>query len=475
MSESEIRNVYFMGICGTGMGSLAGLVQAQGYNVTGSDEHVYPPMSTRLADWGIPVLEGYKAEHLNSKPDLVVVGNVIRKTNPEAVAMREMGLNHISMPEAIARFGIGDKHSIVVAGTHGKTTTSSLIAHLLMDAKLDPSYLVGGALVGYRESFRTGEGDFFAIEGDEYDTAYFDKGPKFRHYKPKTAIVSSLEFDHADIFDSVEDVEAAFEKLIAIVPEDGHLIAWAGATRAVRLIKESGKASKVTLFDTEEGEGVRLWMKRYETTPDGLVFEAVRDGVSLGEMTVPMWGEFSARNVLAAIAATESADLSPDALRKGLASFQGVKRRMEVIANTDDFTVVDDFGHHPTAVTLTLAAARKRWPGRRITAVFEPRSATSRRNIFQDAFIEAFSGADHVVIGTHARLAEIEESKRFSPDKVATTLRDRGLDASAPGDVDGILDYFSKAYRKGDVVIIFSNGDFGGLHSKLVQKLGEVS
>ncbi len=475
MSESEIRNVYFMGICGTGMGSLAGLVQAQGYHVTGSDEHVYPPMSTRLADWGIPVLEGYKAEHLDSKPDLVVVGNVIRKTNPEAVAMREMGLAHISMPEAIARFGIGDKHSIVVAGTHGKTTTSSLIAHLLMDAQLDPSYLVGGALVGYRESFRSGDGDFFAIEGDEYDTAYFDKGPKFRHYKPKTAIVSSLEFDHADIFDSVEDVEAAFEKLISIVPEDGHLIAWAGATRAVRLIQESGKASKVTLFDTEEREGARLWMKRYETTPDGLVFEAVRDGVSLGEMTVPMWGEFSARNVLAAIAATESADLSPEALRKGLASFKGVKRRMEVIANTDDFTVVDDFGHHPTAVTLTLAAARKRWPGRRITAVFEPRSATSRRNIFQDAFIEAFSGADHVVIGTHARLEEIEESKRFSPELVASTLRERGIEAQAPGDVDGILSYFSTAYRKGDVVIIFSNGDFGGLHGKLVQALGEAS
>ena len=212
-------------------------------------------------------------------------------------------------------------------------------------------------------------------------------------------------------------------------------------------------------------------MKHYETTPDGLVFEAIRDGVSLGEMRVPMWGEFSARNTLAAIAATEAADLSPEALKKGLASFKGVKRRMEVIAETDSYTVVDDFGHHPTAVTLTLAAARKRWPGRRITAVFEPRSATSRRNVFQDAYIEAFSGADHVVVGTHERLAEIDEAQRFSPEQVAKALVDRGLAASAPGDAHSILDYFRSAHRSGDVTIIFSNGDFGGLHGKLVAQL----
>ncbi|MBT6433249.1 MAG: UDP-N-acetylmuramate dehydrogenase [Deltaproteobacteria bacterium] len=475
MSDSTIRSVYFMGICGTGMGSLAGLVQSQGYEVSGSDEHVYPPMSTRLEDWGIPVLEGYKPEHLSPKPDLVVVGNVIRKVNPEASAMRDSGLEHISMPQAIARFGIGDKHSIVVAGTHGKTTTSSLIAHLLMHAKLDPSYLVGGVLVGYRESFRSGDGDFFAIEGDEYDTAYFDKGPKFRHYKPKTAIISSLEFDHADIFDSVEDVENAFTQLVTIVPEDGHLVAWAGATRAVRLIQESGVTKKVTLFDTKPGEGVRLWMKHCETTPDGLVFEAVRDGESLGEMTVPMWGEFSARNVLAAIAATEAANLSADQLRAGLASFKGVKRRMEVIGESGGVTVVDDFGHHPTAVTLTLAAARKRWPGRRVTAVFEPRSATSRRNVFQNAFIEAFSGADHVVVGTHVRLAEVDESQRFSPEKVASELTSRGLVAAAPGDVDAVLSYLERETRQGDVIIVFSNGDFGGLHGRLVKQIGETA
>jgi UDP-N-acetylmuramate: L-alanyl-gamma-D-glutamyl-meso-diaminopimelate ligase len=331
---------------------------------------------------------------------------------------------------------------------------------------------VGGVLVGYSESFRNGEGNFFAIEGDEYDTAYFDKGPKFRHYKPKTAIVSSLEFDHADIFTSIEDVEAAFKKLITIVPEDGHLIAWAGATRAVRLINESGIAQKVTLFDTKPGDDVRLWMKQCETTPDGLVFEAVRDGVSLGEMTVPMWGEFSARNVLAAIAAIESADLSAEALKAGLASFQGVKRRMEVIGESNGITVVDDFGHHPTAVTLTLAGARKRWPSRRIIALFEPRSATSRRNIFQDAFVEAFSAADHVVIGTHKRLQEIDEAERFSPAAVARKLSDDGVASVAPGDVDAVLAHLSGETRAGDVIIVFSNGDFGGLHGRLVKQIG---
>ena len=471
MSKNELGSVYFMGICGTGMGSLAGLVQSQGYIVSGSDEHVYPPMSTRLADWGIDVLEGYKSEHIQPDLDLVVVGNVIRKSNPEAVVMREMGLRHISMPQAIAQFGIQDKHAIVVAGTHGKTTTSALVAHLLMHAGLDPSFLVGGALVDYRESFRNGGGKFFAIEGDGYDTAYFDKGPKFCHYKAQTAIISSLEFDHADIFGAIGDVEAAFRKLIVTVPEHGHLVAWAGAKRAVKLVREHGLAKKITLYDTTPGEGVRLAMKHFETTPSGLAFEAIRDGVSLGEMHVPMWGEFSARNVLAAIAATEAADLSPAQLQAGLASFGGVKRRMEVIGDTSGITVVDDFGHHPTAVQVTLEAARKRWPERRLVALFEPRSATSRRNIFQEAYIESFSGADHVVIGTHNRLEEIPLAERFDAAQVVSALRDLGTSAEAPGDSTEVLAHIAAELQHGDVVLIFSNGDFGGLHGRLVSQI----
>ena len=461
-----MKDIYFIGICGTGVGALAGLLKAQGHRVRGSDTHAYPPMSDKLREWGIPVLEGFDAKHLDGKaPDLVIIGNVVRATNPEAVVVRERGLPHMSMPQAIAEFGIADKHSIVIAGTHGKTTTTALAAHVLMSAGRDPGYLVGGALVGYSDSFRSSNGKFFVIEGDEYDTAYFDKGSKFLHYRARTAVITSLEFDHADIFDSIEAVERAFAGLVKTVPADGHIVVWHGAHRARKLVQGH---KRVTTYATSKQPDANLYMKSYTSGPEGLTFEAIYDGVSLGTMTLPLWGDFSAANALAVIGALKDAGLTPDELRKGFASFKGVRRRLELRAEPRGIAVVDDFGHHPTAVDVTIEGARTRWPGRKLWAVFEPRSATSRRNVFQDDFARAFAKADRVIVSSHERLHEIDSENRFDPEKMA---RDIGPKASFIQSADAIADTIASEAKPGDVVIIFSNGAFDGLHEKLLKKL----
>lgn len=463
-----------MGICGTGTGALAGLLKQLGHKVSGSDAHVYPPMSHKLRDWGIVCHEGYDPAHLTPKPDLVICGNVIRSDNPEAKYVREKGIKTISMPQAVAQFGIGNKHSIVVAGTHGKTTTSALLTHVLMHAGRDPSYLVGGALVGYTESFRAGTGNVFVVEGDEYDTAYFDKGPKFLHYRAKTAIITSLEFDHADIFADVEAVEAAFGKFVETVPKDGRIIVWQGAERARKVIAAHRKTESVTVYATTRPpeDDAQLYLESFFSGPAGITFTPVLRGKNLGSMTVPLWGDFSACNALAVIAALEDCGLSTDAMRAGLASFAGVRRRMEIRGISGGVTVVDDFAHHPTAVSVTLAAARTRWPSKRIWAIFEPRSATSRRNVFQDAYAEAFSEADEVIIAGHARLEEVEAAKRFDPGALAEAITKSGRHGQYIPAPDEIVEYVAKKARDGDVVMVLSNGDFGGLHKKLIDALG---
>ncbi len=467
------KNIYLIGICGTGVGALAGLLKAQGHDVRGSDVHAYPPMSDKLREWGVPVLEGFDATHLAPRPDLVIIGNVVRASNVEAVAVREQGIPHMSMPQAIAEFGIGQKHSIVIAGTHGKTTTSALTAHVLMHAGRDPGYLVGGALVGYSESFRAGTGDFFVIEGDEYDTAYFDKGPKFLHYRARTAVITSLEFDHADIFADIAAVEKAFAGLVSTVPADGHFVVWHGAERARRLIREGAKTTRVTTYATRKSEGANLWLESFTSGPRGLTFTPVYEGKSLGEMTLPLWGEFSAANVLAVIGALRDAGLTADELRAGFASFAGVRRRLELRAEPGGVAIVDDFAHHPTAVDVTLEAARTRWPGRRIWALFEPRSATSRRNVFQREFVPAFAKADRVIIGSHERLSEIAAAERFDPQQLAHDIMARGVAARFVEDVDAIADIVAAEAKAGDVVMVFSNGAFGGLHEKLIARLSK--
>jgi UDP-N-acetylmuramate: L-alanyl-gamma-D-glutamyl-meso-diaminopimelate ligase len=469
--RTPVANIYLIGICGTGVGALAGMLKQLGHQVRGSDAHVYPPMSTKLRQWGIDILEGYDAAHLQPVPDLVVVGNVIRATNPEATWVREHHVNTLSMPQALAEFGIGAKHSVVIAGTHGKTTISALTTHLLMHAGLDPSYLVGGDLLNYPESFHHGTGKFFVVEGDEYDTAYFDKGPKFLHYRARTAVISSLEFDHADIFDSVEAVENCFAKLLRAVPHDGHLVVWHGAHRARRLMHEHCSARRISTYATTPQPDANVHLAHFECTPAGLTFEPVIDGHSLGTLQVPLWGEMAACNALAALCAVEDAGLTVEQLRAGFLSFAGVRRRLEVRAEVGGIAVVDDFAHHPTAVQMTLQACRLRWPGRRLVAIFEPRSATSRRNIFQQAYVEAFAHADAVVIGSHPRLAEVPEESRFNPALLAQQLTERGVAATAIADPAEIGRTWVQQAQNGDVLLLLSNGDFGGLHETIIAGL----
>jgi UDP-N-acetylmuramate: L-alanyl-gamma-D-glutamyl-meso-diaminopimelate ligase len=475
--NTPAQNIYIIGIGGTGTGALAGLLKQAGHNVWGSDTALYPPMSDRLAAWGIVAHQGYDAAHLIPPPDKVVVGNVIRATNAEAVYAREHGLPTLSMPQAVATYGIGDRHSIVMAGTHGKTTTTALAAHLLTAAGKDPGYLIGGAPVGGGPSAHLGQGDCFVVEGDEYDTAYFDKGPKFLHYRAKTAVITSLEFDHADIFKDLKAVQAAFARLIETVPQDGTLVVWHGATAARELITAQTPCKNILVYAQArpDNDDAQLYMAQSRTDADGLHFEAVLYGKSLGPMRVPLWGSFSACNVLAALGAVCSQNLTPAQLAHGFATFPGVRRRMEVVSDAHGVVVVDDFGHHPTAVQVTLAAAKERFVNRRIWAIFEPRSATSRRHIFESAYVDALAGADCVVVAHHERLQEIAEGERFSPERVAKHLGERGKHAWAIQGTAQIVALLHKECRPGDVVMVLSNGDFDGLIGKLIATLAPTA
>jgi UDP-N-acetylmuramate: L-alanyl-gamma-D-glutamyl-meso-diaminopimelate ligase len=453
------------------MGALAGLLQSSGYRVRGSDEGMYPPMSDKLREWGVETIAGFAAENLKPHPDLIVVGNVIRENNPEAVYMRENGIPHLSMAQAVAEFAIRDRKSLVVAGTHGKTTTTALTMHLLRSAKRDPSFFVGGALKGYAESFHDGTGTHFVIEGDEYDTAYFDKGPKFLHYKPQTTLISSLEFDHADIFTSIEDIENAFAALIETTHPAGTLVLWAGAERALRLADALAAERQVFIFDTQRAERTNIYFERYGFGEKGMSFVVNVCGKTYPQMRVPLWGEHNARNVLAAIALTLDADLSAEELTQGFASFAGIRRRLDRIGSPGGIHVVDDFAHHPTAVKLTIGAARQRWPNQKIWCVFEPRSATTRRNVFQDAFSDALMLADKITVASHERLAEIPAAERFDPLAVVKSLNRQGRQAFFDPDPQTIIARIKAEAKEGDVILICSNGSFGGLHQDLLKAL----
>lgn len=467
------QDIYIIGIGGTGTGALAGLLKEAGHHVWGSDTVLYPPMSDRLASFGIEVFEGYDARHLQPHPDKVVIGNVIRKDNPEAAYARAQGIVPMSMPEAVAQYGIGDRHSIVMAGTHGKTTTTALVAHLLTVAKLSPGFLIGGAPVGGGPQACLGQGRYFVVEGDEYDTAYFDKRPKFLHYRAKTAVITSLEFDHADIFEDVPAIQKAFAGLMAQVPTDGTLVVWRGATLATALLPEHRPQGEILLYDVNRAEdnSCALYMAHHHTDATGLHFEAILHGTSLGPMQVPLWGAHSALNVLAALGAVAGIGIDSAVLRDGFASFKGVRRRMEVVLEHNGITVVDDFGHHPTAVSVTLAAAKERFVGRRLWAVFEPRSATSRRRMMEADYITALAGAGAVIISHHTRLAEIPEAQRFNPERVAAGIKALGVAAWPCVDADAIVTKLMQDVRPGDVVMVLSNGDFDGLIGKLKQAL----
>lgn len=458
------RHIHLMGICGTGMGAVAGLLKQSGYEVTGSDSGVYPPMSDYLAENGIGVMDGYSAENLQAKPDLVVVGNVIRRENPEALELARLHVPYVSFPQLLSHFYLTPKTSLVVAGTHGKTTTSSLLATMLAGAGLEPGFMIGGIVQAFNANFKIGTGEYFVVEGDEYDTAFFDKGPKFLHYQPNIAILTSVEFDHADIYADFEAVKASFVKLIDIMPEDGTLI----ACYDYEVVRELCQAAQCKVISYGSDPLFDYSFTGLDIRPAGTNFTLLRSGQSVGRYTSVLPGKHNVLNSLAVIAVLETIGLDPEVVGRELQLFQGVRRRQEVRGVEDDVVVIDDFAHHPTAVAETLEALAGAYAGKRLVAVFEPRTNSSRRNIFQADYAKVFSGASEVVIKEPDPLVGVSAADHFSAEQLARDLNAQGKKAQSFADVEAILAHLLATLQRGDVVVVLSNGGFGDIHARLL-------
>ncbi len=458
-----------MGVCGSGMGTFAGMLQARGAVVRGSDAGGYPPMSDLLASWGIPLMRGYRPENLDWNPDLVVVGNVIRATNPEAVALRERGIPHVSFPEALSALFLSERHPVVITGTHGKTTTTSLTAWLLSHAALSPGLLVGGVPVNFGVSFDLGEGRPFVVEGDEYDTAYFDKVPKFLHYRPQTAVITNIEFDHADIYASVDAIEAEFNRFSQLLPTDGRLLIWTGSERAARAATHAN--CSVETYGLSEATWSAAGVRQ---GPDGTDFVLLHEGAALCEVRSPLFGDHNLQNTLAAMGVAIGMGVTPERAAAGVEAFRGVKKRHEIKGTASGVTVIDDFAHHPTAVRATVRAVRNRYPEARIWCGFEVESNTSRRKIFQDEYASAFDGAHTVLFCKPlAKGDNLPPEKRISLDELCLDLEARGIDAHLIPEVDDMVAWLAPRLLSGDVVLGMSGRHFYGFHDKLLAVLAD--
>ncbi len=464
----DVREVYLIGVCGTGMGSLAGLLQQAGYSVRGSDEKCYPPMSTRIEEMGVHLLEGYDPSHLDPAPDLVIVGNSCTPTHPEAAFAREHHLPQLSLPEAIAHFFLKDRRSLVVAGTHGKTTTTGMLVHVLRSAGLDPGFLVGGVMVNGNCSYDVGSGPHFAIEGDEYDSAYFDKRPKMMHYQPTSAIITSMEFDHADIYDSWDDYRAAFRSFAGLVGA-GNLLVINGDDAEVRALSENTEA-RVRYLGLEGGDD-DVTAVDIEPVSGGQRFTLVIDREPLVEIFLPMSGRHNLLNALAVCAVAVEEGVSPEDVAAGFASFEGMRRRQEVRGQAAGVVVVDDFAHHPTAVKATIQSVAERWPDRRIVAIFEPRSNSSRRKVFETAYAESFDDARHVFISSPPVRHNDQAENLLDASRVVDLIERRGIPANGFPSAESMLPALLSELRSGDVALVMSNGSFDGLHDKLLTSL----
>ena len=463
------ERIHLIGICGTAMATLAALLKRRGFDVRGSDQNVYPPMSDFLAGEGIAAASGYSADNITGDIDMVVVGNAISRGNPELETVLERKVRYCSLPEAIREHFLWGARSIVVAGTHGKTTTTSLTGWLLTHGGVDPTVLVGGIALNFGDggsSYRIGAGKDFVIEGDEYDSAFFDKTAKFLKYLPDVAIINNIEFDHADIYADLDAVKLAFARLVNLVPKNGLLLVGTDSPHAASLIPKA--VSPVETFGLADG---CTWQARHITHADGRTrFEVLRGGQPFATFESPLLGVHNVRNALAAIATGVFAGIDASRLVEGLKQFRGIKRRLETVGVAGGVSVLDDFAHHPTAVHETLDALRTGYPQRRIWAVFEPRSASSCRRVFQDDFAGAFGSADEVVIAGVFR-STLPEAERLSGEKLVSDLVGRGQRARYIPTVDEIVATVAAEARDGDVVVLISNGGFGGIHGKLLQAL----
>lgn len=463
----HVRKIHLIAICGTGMGALAGMLKDRGYAITGSDHMVYPPMSDFLAAKGISIFNGYDPANLNGQPDLVIVGNAVSKDNPEVIAMQDRKLPFCSMPQAVHAFAAADKRQILVAGTHGKTTTSSFLAWLLETAGLDPSFLIGGIVANFNSNYRAGQGDWVVLEGDEYDTAFFDKGPKFLHYQPDLAVLTSVEFDHADIFKDLDAIKAAFTKLLANLSPDATLFAFDQDETISELIP----AAACTVQRYGPSPRSEWSLGKTGIAPPFTSFDVLHNGRLFGTFRTRMIGEHNLCNLTAGVAIGARLGLDKGIIAKALETFQGIRRRQELRGEKNGILVIDDFAHHPTAVKATIGAVKSFYAGRRLIAVFEPRTNSSRRKIFQQTYPRTFLEADLICIRHPPLLEKIPEAQRFSSQQLVDDLKRMKKNAYYFPDTDAILDFLAAESRSGDVILVMSNGGFDNIHERLLALL----
>ena len=461
----KARTVHLIGICGTAMASLAGMLKLRGLDVRGSDAAAYPPMSTFLESLGIAIMQPFSEQNLTPAPDLVIVGNAISRGNPELEYLLDQRIPFVSMPEVIHQEFIRGHNSLVIAGTHGKTTTTSMAAWIFESAGRRPSFLIGGIAENFGSSFAVTDGSEFIIEGDEYDTAFFDKGPKFLHYFPDVAILTSVEFDHADIYRDLEAVKFAFKRLVNLVPRRGRVIAWDGSPTVTECVERAFCPVERYGFHPESFwriENVQYLAARTRWT-------VRRDGQHFADFEFPLAGEYNVLNATAAAAMANAYGISAAEIATALRKFLSVKRRLEVRAEIGGITIIDDFAHHPTAIAATLIALRKRYAGRRLWAVLEPRSNTLRRNVFQRELVESLALADQVAIASvfFKTTDALKPEERLDVNAVVQELNSRGIRATQFADVDAIVAALRPQLVAGDVVAILSNGGFGGIYEKL--------
>jgi UDP-N-acetylmuramate: L-alanyl-gamma-D-glutamyl-meso-diaminopimelate ligase len=474
------KHIHLIGICGTAMASLAGMLQAQGHQITGSDAAAYPPMSDVLAGLGISLMQPYAEANLEPRPDLVIVGNAISRGNVELEHVLDVRIPFTSMAAVLHDEFLPGRESLVVAGTHGKTTTTSMLAWIYevasrMQPEFAPSFLIGGVAENFGTSFMVrplmeGVRGRFILEGDEYDTAFFDKGPKFLHYFPDAAILTHVEFDHADIYPDLAAVKTAFKRLVNLVPRRGRVVAFDGSENVTECVAKALCA--VERYGFRPGSHWRVTEMRHEGPVT--LWSLSRGGEAFAELRLPMAGEHNALNATAAAALAAGQGVPVEAIVEALATFRSVKRRLEVRAEVGGVTVIDDFAHHPTAIRETLRALRTAYPGRRLVAILEPRSNTLRRNVFEEALVESLALADRVVLAAVFKSEAIPMSERLHPENVVAALQARGVEAAVYADADAIVAAIAPALRAGDVVAILSNGGFGGIYEKLPAALGRM-
>ena len=458
-----------MGICGVGMSSLAGMLKEKGYTITGSDHNIYPPISTFLESLSISVKKGHSPQNLHPLPDLVIVGNVITRNNPEAGELLKLDIPYLSMPQALKHFAMKGKKSIVITGTHGKTTVSALTAWILEVAGLHPSFMIGGIAKNFDRNFKVSSGEYFVIEGDEYDTAFFDKGPKFLHYDPFLAAITSIEFDHADIYKGIEEIKGSFMKFVEIVPEEGTLC----INSDDLLVRDVTKGARCPIVSFATQRDADLTVRDMKSQDGKIEFTLFKKNMGYARIITDLFGNHNIANILAATAISSVIGIPPEIIVKAIKTFKGVKRRLEVLGEYRGVKVIDDFAHHPTAVSETIKAVKGHYRNRRLVAVFEPRSNSSRRNIFQNAYAHSFADADIVILPEPPMMENIPFNERFSSLKLVADLNKRGIEAYHFSNNHLLLDGLLARSKPGDVILIMSNGAFDNMQGRLVDYLKE--